>query len=157
MEMATFIGDIVCRLDAKGRIMLPSAFKKQMPKEAQDTFVVKKDIFEPCLVLYPMNEWERQNRIIRATINPYKKEHNRFLRNFYRGAAELILDGSNRVLIPKRLLDEVGIGKEVVLAGQDSKIEIWPREVYDRSEADQDEFARLAEKIMGGNLNDQEQ
>jgi MraZ protein len=154
--MATFIGDIVCRVDVKGRIMLPSAFKKQMPQEAQETFVVKKDIFEQCLVLYPLNEWERQNKIIRATINPYKKEHNRFLRNFYRGAAELLLDNNNRMLIPKRLLEEVGILREVVLAGQDSKIEIWPKEIYDGAGAGQDEFASLAEKIMGGNLNDPE-
>ncbi len=130
--------------------MLPSTFKRQMPAEARETFVVKKDIFEPCLVLYPLDEWERQNQIIRERINPYKKEHNRFLRNFYRGAAEMVLDGSNRVLIPRRLLDEVGIDKEVVLAGQDSKIELWPAGVYQGMEESEDEFASLAERIMGG-------
>lgn len=152
--MATFIGDISCRVDVKGRIMLPSTFKKQMPREAQDTFVVKKDIFENCLVLYPLDEWERQNRIIRSKINPYKKEHNRFLRNFYRGAAELVLDSSNRILVPKRLLEQVAISKEVILAGQDGKIEIWPEDLYTRMTEDEQAFATLAEKIMGDNLKD---
>ncbi|HDJ32741.1 MAG TPA: division/cell wall cluster transcriptional repressor MraZ [Bacteroidetes bacterium] len=154
--MATFIGDFTCKVDAKGRVMLPSTFKRQLPAEAQDTFVVKKDIFEQCLVLYPLHEWERQNQIIRERINPYRKDHNRFLRNFYRGAAELVLDGSNRILIPRRLLAEVGIDKEVVLAGQDSRIEIWPAESYGRMEESEDEFASLAEKIMGGRTSEQD-
>ena len=79
--MITFIGEYTCKVDAKGRIMLPSAFKKQMSGSNQEKFVIKKDIFENCLVLFPIDEWERQNRIIRKKINPYKKEHNLFLRN----------------------------------------------------------------------------
>jgi MraZ protein len=87
--------------------------------------------------------------LIRSRINPYNKEHNTFLRNFYRGAAEIVLDGNNRMLIPKRLLESAGIGKTAVLAGMGSKIEIWSGEVYDSVQATEDEFARLAEKIMG--------
>ena len=150
--MSAFIGDYTCKIDAKGRVLLPSAFIKQLPVQGQDRFVVKKDIFEKCLVLYPIAEWEYQNKIIRSKINPYKREHNEFLRNFYRGTAELVLDNQNRLLIPKRLIELVGIGKELVLAGQDSKIEIWPKEVYEKQVAGEDEFARLAEKIMDGPL-----
>lgn len=147
--MATFIGDYTCRVDAKGRIILPSAFKKQMPAAAMDKFVVKKDIFEKCLVLYPMDEWDRQNSIIRERINPYNKEHSRFLRGFYKGTAEVVLDASNRILVPKRLLDLVQIKSEVVLAGQDGKIEIWSGSLYNEQESEADEFAQLAERIMG--------
>ncbi|MFP4366166.1 MAG: division/cell wall cluster transcriptional repressor MraZ [Bacteroidales bacterium] len=147
--MATFIGDYTCRVDAKGRVILPAAFKKQMPVAAMDRFVVKKDIFESCLVLYPMDEWDRQNSIIRSRINPYNKEHSKFLRGFYKGTAEVVLDASNRILIPRRLLDLVGIGNEVVLAGQDGKIEIWSRGSYDELTGEADDFAVLAEKIMG--------
>lgn len=153
--MTTFIGEYSCKVDAKGRIMLPAAFKKQMPSTANDRFVVKKDIFEQCLVMYPMDEWERQNKLIRSKLNPYNKEHNRFLRNFYRGTAELILDSNNRMLIPRRLLELVGIKKEATLAGQDGKIEIWSKGIYDRGAEGEDEFASLAEKIMGGTLNEQ--
>ena len=147
--MATFIGDYTCRVDSKGRIVLPSAFKKQMPQAAMDRFVVKKDIFEQCLVLYPMDEWDRQNSIIRSRINPYNKEHSQFLRGFYKGTAEVVLDANNRILIPRRLLDIAGIDSEAILAGQDGKIEVWSSNMYIEQTGEVDDFAILAEKIMG--------
>ena len=147
--MATFIGDYTCRVDSKGRIVLPSAFKKQMPQAAMDRFVVKKDIFEQCLVLYPMDEWDRQNSIIRSRINPYNKEHSQFLRGFYKGTAEVVLDANNRILIPRRLLDIAGIDSEAILAGQDGKIEVWSSNMYIEQTGEADDFAILAEKIMG--------
>ncbi|MGM0407995.1 MAG: division/cell wall cluster transcriptional repressor MraZ [Bacteroidota bacterium] len=151
--MTTFIGDYNCRVDEKGRVTFPSSLKKQMDSASQNRFVVKKDIFEQCLVLYPIEEWERQNSIIRSKINPYNKEHNKFLRNFYRGSAEIVLDSNNRLLIPKRLLELAEISKEAILAGQYGKIEIWSKELYEAAEEGHDDFAALAEKIMGGNLN----
>ena len=111
--------------------------------------VIKKDLFEQCLVMYTSDEWERQNQIIRNQINPFNKEHNRFLRGFYRGTAEIELDNSGRLLLPKRLLDEAGIDKEVVLSGQDTKIELWADSKYDAIAENEDDFAALAEKIMG--------
>lgn len=152
--MNSFIGDYNCKADAKGRILFPSAFKKQMASSATERFVIKKDLFEKCLVLYPIDEWERQNKIIRSKINPYNKEHNRFIRGFYKGTAEISLDGSNRLLIPKRLLDQVGITKEVVLAGQYDKIEVWANDLYDNIVENDEEFAQLTEKIMAGSLNE---
>jgi MraZ protein len=149
--MATFIGDYTCRIDEKGRAMLPSAFKKALSAEAKDTFVVKKDIYEKCLVLFPKDEWERQVEMIRANLNPYNREHSTFLRGFYKGTAEVELDATNRLLVPKRLLEEAGIGKEAVLAGQDGKIEMWAKEAYDSIEVG-DQFADLAQKILGGDL-----
>ncbi len=154
--MITFIGEYTCRVDAKGRIMLPSAFKKQLPPGAEEKFVVKRDVFENCLVMYPIGEWERQNRIIRKNTNPYNKEHSRFLRMFYQGTAELILDSNSRFLVPKRLMDFAGIGKEAVLAGQYGKIEIWAEQQFGKVSEAVPDFASLAEKILGGAINDLE-
>jgi MraZ protein len=148
--MATFIGEYNCKIDEKGRLLLPMAFKKQMPAAANDTFVVKRDVYENCLVLFSNDEWERQLNIIRQKLNPYNREDMAFLRGLYKGTAEVALDNANRLLIPKRLLQEAGIDKEVVLAGQDGKIEMWSKTAYDKI-ATGDAFARLAEKIMGGN------
>jgi MraZ protein len=148
--MATFIGEYTCKLDAKGRIMLPAAFKKQMSAANQERFVVKKDIFERCLVLYPMEEWEKQTELLKKKTNPYNREHGMFLRKFFMGMAELVLDSNNRLLIPKRLLEEVGAEKEVVLAGQYGKIEIWSRELYGSVDLGDEAFANMAEKIMKG-------
>jgi MraZ protein len=155
--MTTFIGEYTCKLDAKGRVILPSAFKKQMSGNNQERFVIKKDIFENCLILFPIEEWERQSRIIRKKINPYKKEHSIFLRQFFKGIAELILDGSNRLLIPKRLLDEIEADKDIILAGQFGKIEIWAREKYEKIELGAQDFASMAEKIMEGLVDEPEE
>jgi MraZ protein len=150
--MATFIGDYTCKVDAKGRIILPMAFKRQMPAGAQDHFVVRKDIFERCLVLYSIEDWNRQIEKIRSRINPYNREHNLFLRNFFKGTAELTLDNNNRLLVPKRLMDLAGIQRDVVLAGQDGRIEMWAADMYEKIDMPSEDFANLAEKLMGNRL-----
>lgn len=161
--MITFIGDYTCKLDNKGRALLPSAFIKQMAQMPfagkgglQDRFVIKKDIFETCLLLFPMDEWQRQNEILRNNTNPFNREHNKFLRGFFKGIAELSLDANNRLLIPKRLLDEINAGREIVMAGQFGKIEIWAKSMYDTVESGDERFATLAEKIMGNLLHKSE-
>jgi MraZ protein len=153
--MATFIGDYTCKADVKGRIILPAAFKKQMPADAQDRFVVRKDIFENCLVLYSIEDWNLQLARIRKRINPYNREHNTFLRNFFKGTAELSLDNNNRLLVPKRFMEMIGADRDVVLAGQDGRIEIWAADAYNRIDMPSEDFADLAEKLLGGNLTEE--
>ena len=156
IPMTNFIGDYTVRLDPKGRLSFPAAFKKQIREALQDGFVLKRDVFEPCLIMYPMEEWERQNKIIRARTNPYNKEHARFLRMFFSGTAEVSLDANNRMLIPKRLLDYAGVGVEVVMAGQSGKIEIWASEKYGGVSDVDENFAAMAEKILGGTFDEAE-
>jgi MraZ protein len=155
-EMATFIGDYTCKVDVKGRIILPVAFKKQMPADAQDHFVVRKDIYENCLVLFAIEDWNRQLEKIRKKINPYNREQNMFLRNFFKGTAELSLDNNNRLLVPKRLMDQIGADRDVVLAGQDGRIEIWAADKYENIAMPAEDFANLTEKLMGDNINETE-
>jgi MraZ protein len=152
--MATFLGDYPCKVDAKGRIILPSAFKKQMPADADDRFVVRRDIFVNCLVMYSIEDWNKQLEMIRKNINPYNREHNMFVRNFFKGTAELSLDNNNRLLIPRRLMDQIGATRDIVLAGQDGRIEIWAEEIYVTIDMPADDFALLSEKLFGGKLNE---
>jgi MraZ protein len=152
--MSTFIGDYPCKVDAKGRIILPAAFKKQMPEGAEDRFVVRKDIFENCLILYSAEDWDSQMEKIRKRMNPYNREHNKFLDNFFKGTAELSLDNNNRFLVPKRLMDLIGVSRDVVLAGQDGRIKMWAAEAYEKIEMPEDDFANMAEKLLGGSVNE---
>jgi MraZ protein len=154
--MATFIGDYTCKVDVKGRIILPAAFKKQMPADAQDHFVVRKDIFENCLVLFAIEDWNRQLAKIRKKLNPFNREQNMFLRNFFKGTAELSLDNNNRILVPKKLMDLIGADRDVVLAGQDGRIEIWAADIYDKIDMPAEDLANLAEKYLGGSNNELE-
>ncbi|MFO7879654.1 MAG: division/cell wall cluster transcriptional repressor MraZ [Bacteroidota bacterium] len=143
-----FIGEHIVKLDSAGRVLFPSALKRQLNGREQSGFVVKRDIFEPCLVLYPMHEWERQNAILQQKLNPYNREHSKFMRMFYSGTAEMYLDANNRILLPKRLIGEVGAKKDLVFAGLDYKVEIWPLEVWKGMGVDED-FGSLAEKLLG--------
>ena len=153
--MSSFIGDYLVKIDSKGRVLLPAAFKKQMPLAGGDRFVIKKDIYEKCLILYTMEEWERQNEMLRSKLNPYNKKHSQLLRAYYRGTAEVVLDSNNRLLIPKRLMELADIDKEIYMSGQDKKIEIWAKDIYEGNALDEETFAGLAEDILGAdNIND---
>ncbi|MDD2635120.1 MAG: protein mraZ [Bacteroidales bacterium] len=148
-----FVGEHNGKLDNKGRIIFPVQLKRQIPEEEQNqALVLKKDIYEKCLNLYTINEWEYQTNILKKKLNPFNKRHSDFLREYYRGTAELYLDSSNRLLIPKKLLDYIGAEKELVFAGQKGKIEIWANENYNSKPLTEEDFADLANDILGGSF-----
>ncbi len=152
--MTNFIGEFECKLDAKGRLMLPSSLRKQLDPAAQESFVMNRG-FEKCLVLDPKNDWKYISEEVNK-LNQYVKKNREFTRYFYRGATELGLDGTGRLLFPKRLLEYAGVEKEVVLFAHGNKIEIWDKKAYDNLLTDEpDEFANLAEEVMG-NADNQE-
>ena len=146
--MASFIGEFDCKVDAKGRVMVPTALRKQLDPEAKETFVLNRG-FEKCLVLYPKNVWTTISSEI-SKLNQYKKKNREFIRYFYRGASEISLDGTGRILFPKRLMDYAAINKEVVLFAYFDRIEVWDKNTYDNLLTDEpDDFSKLAEDVMG--------
>lgn len=146
--MTQLIGEFQCKLDAKGRVSLPTGLKRQIPTEAKETFVVNRG-FEKCLTLYPKNEWDKETERING-LNQYKKEVRLFIRHFFRGATEMTLDGSSRLNLPNSLLSYADIDKEIVLFAHTNKIEIWDKATYDAMlDGDADDFADLAESVMG--------
>ncbi len=148
-----FVGEYSCKLDNRGRVLFPASLKRQLPAQEQEHFVLKRDLYEKCLLLYPIAEWERQNRIIKKRLNPFNREHAVFLREFYRGTAEILLDGNGRILIPKKLSEYLeSNGNELVFAGQDGKIEIWASQHYNSRKSSETDVANLAEKILGGDF-----
>ncbi len=150
--MSGFIGEHTSKIDAKGRITFPSALLKQMPENQNQKMVIKADIYKRCLILYAMDEWERQTELIQSKTNSFNPKHAVFIREFYKGTAEVKLDANNRILIPGKLVEYAQINKDVYLFGQNKKIEIWAKEKYDEERLDPDEFAELAKEIMGGEL-----
>ena len=143
-----FLGEFECRLDAKARIALPAALRKQLPVEAEGRFVVNRG-FEQHLVLYPLNEWRRVTAEING-LNLFVKKHRDFVRYFHRGATEIELDRSGRLLLPRRLLDYAAIHDTVILLAYAHRIECWDLALYDQLLSDEPaDFAQLAEDIMG--------
>ncbi|WP_276359700.1 division/cell wall cluster transcriptional repressor MraZ [Daejeonella sp. H1SJ63] len=146
--MSHFLGEFDCKLDAKGRMMIPSSLKKQLPEAEREGLVINRG-FEKNLVIYTKKEWDCITEEL-SKLNPYEKKSREFIRYFTRGATELSLDAANRILFPKSLMDYAGITGEVVLACQLNKIEVWAKDAYDaQMDNEPENFANLAEEVMG--------
>lgn len=145
--VAQLHGEYEIKMDAKGRIMIPTALKKQLPKAANDAFFINRG-FEKCCVLYPSNEWE----IIATEINKlsdYIAKERTFKRYFLRGASRLEMDGTARILIPKPLQEYAELKDELVLLAYGNKIEIWSKAAYEKLLSEEpSDFSALAEEVM---------
>ncbi len=147
--MVNLIGTYECKVDAKGRLMVPSALKKQLIPMLQDGFVLKRSVFQPCLELYPMAEWNVLMTKING-LNRFKKKNNDFIRRFTAGVKTVEVDANGRLLIPKDLVSFAGINNEIVLSSAINIIEIWDKDKYENTiDASADDFADLAEEVMG--------
>ena len=149
--MNNFIGHTNVKLDSKGRFTFPAAFKKQIESTASDLFIIKKDIYDQCLILYTKETWQKLVDNLQSKLNPYNRQHNMFLRKFFMDTAELTLDANNRLLLPKRLLDLANIEKDLLLIGVGNKIEIWNPEIFENNTISDEEFTNLAETLLGNN------
>lgn len=154
--MISIIGDYQCKADAKGRIMLPSGLKKQLVDIVEGGFVLKKAIFNPCLELYPLGEYKKVLSEIKKNTNRFRKEDNNFIRKFTAGVKLIDIDSAGRILIAKDLIEFAGIKKQVVMTAPIDIIEIWDKELYDKTlEEGAENFPDLAEKVMGNNNADE--
>jgi MraZ protein len=142
------IGEYSCKVDAKGRVMLPSAFKKQLASVLEKGFVLKQSIYDACLELYPMPTWDETMAKV-ATKNRFDKETNDFIRRFSAGVKLIELDGTGRFLISKNLCNHANIKKEITMISLIDRIEIWNSETYQaKLEAEKENFAKLVHKVM---------
>ncbi|MFN4761527.1 division/cell wall cluster transcriptional repressor MraZ [Gillisia sp. Q332] len=152
--MVNLIGTYECKVDAKGRLMVPSALKKQLSPLLQDGFVLKRSVFQPCLELYPMEEWNKLMQKVNG-LNRFKKKNNDFIRRFTAGVKTVEVDANGRLLIPKDLVGFAEIDKEIVLSSAINIIEIWDKDKYENAlDAAADDFADLAEDVMGNDESD---
>ena len=143
-----------CKVDAKGRILLPGKLKSEMEKEIPNGFIIKRGIFNPCLEVWPMEEWNKKLAEINK-LNRFIQKNVKFIRKFLAGVKPVDLDGAGRLNIPKDLMTFAGISKTIVITSQINFLEIWDKDKYEFEVADSDDFGALAEEVMGG-INPQE-
>ncbi|RUA32672.1 MAG: division/cell wall cluster transcriptional repressor MraZ [Bacteroidetes bacterium] len=147
--MVNIIGSYECKVDAKGRLALPSGLKKQLLEVVNEGFVLKRSVFHNCLELYPMSEWNAEIAGVNK-LNRFVKKNNDFIRMFMAGVKMLEMDASGRIQISKDLINYSGIKKEVVLSSAVNRIEIWDKESYEKVVNNPEvDFAELAEEVMG--------
>lgn len=148
--MLKFIGEYSVKVDDKGRIIIPAPFKSLFSKEEKPLFVIKKDIYVNCLQMLAYQEWEKESEEVRAKLNLYNQEQHQLWREYMRGRAIVEPDEKiGRISIPKALLAEIGVTKEVIFAGNNHIIEIWAKENYEREKLSPSEVMALAKKYLG--------
>ena len=146
--MSSFIGDYICKADNKCRVVVPASFRKVMAASGQVFFVLRKNVFEKCIDMYPEQEWERMLADLRGRLNLFNPRHAAFFREFCRGTQEVEMDANGRVLFPRKMLEDVGIDKEMVLATQDTSIQVWDTQAYAGVAFCGEELGALAEEIF---------
>ncbi|POS01507.1 division/cell wall cluster transcriptional repressor MraZ [Flavobacterium croceum] len=148
--MNSLIGTYECKIDAKGRLLIPAPLKKQLASSLQEGFVLKRSVFQQCLELYPMSEWQMMMQKING-LNRFVKKNNDFIRRFTAGVKVVEIDNLGRLLVPKDLTIFASIDKDVVLSSAVNIIEIWDKELYEKAIDDSVlDFSDLAEEVMGG-------
>lgn len=136
-----------CKIDAKGRLVLPSKIKSNFPEDAGNEVVLRM-AFEPCLILYPMVEFRKTYQKI-AGLNEFNKEHRALQRNFFSSVQTVEIDSAGRILIPKQMLQYGGLERDAMVVGTGLRVEIWNPDRYtEQSIEDPEELSQLAEKYL---------
>ena len=147
--MQHFIGTYECKADEKGRIMLPVSLKKQLSDKLKSGFVIKRAVFNSCLELYPLKEWDELMLRINK-LNRFNKKNIDFIRRFTAGVRQIDIDISGRILIPKDLINHAKISKDIVVSSAVNILEIWDKGLYEEAIDDaKGDFGNLAEGVMG--------
>jgi MraZ protein len=144
------IGEYQCKLDAKGRLMIPADFKEQLGILADQGFVMRPGLFNKCIELYTMNDWmEKQSKL--KSLSQFVKANVDLMRKYNAGAKMVKLDGSGRMLIPKNLIEEGALSKEVVINALPAYMEIWDKDAYKEklNEMDQESLEKMLEDKLG--------
>lgn len=134
-----FLGNIEAKTDAKGRAFLPAQFRKVLAASGEDTLVLRQDVFENLLVLYPESVWNRLMDDMRSKLSRWNRREQMAYRTFVSSVVELTIDGSGRILIPRTMLDATGICQAVRFVGMGDTIEVWPGDelkLMDKDELD---------------------
>ena len=151
--MSGFIGEYHCKLDVKGRLLIPSDMRKQLAPENQGQFIISRGV-DDCLSTYTSTEWMVVMNKLR-NLNRFKSKDRKFARMFQKGATKVSVDGSGRVLLPKGLLGWAEIKREIVIVANVDLWELWDKKRYEEMMRDDwDEFDQLAQDVMGGPLDE---
>ena len=151
-----FLGNIEAKTDTKGRAFLPAVFRKVLQMNSEERLVLRKDVFQPCLVLYPESVWNEQMDQMRARLNRWNRQHQQVFRQFVSEVELLTLDGNGRFLIPKRYQRMAEIEQDIKFVGMGDTIEIWSNKKAEEQQMKPDDFESALEELMGSEAKSEE-
>lgn len=145
--MAIFTGEYECKMDGKGRLLLPSRIKAKLPDCSKHEIVLSQG-YEPCLIIYTIEEYNNAYEKF-SSLSQFNLEQRKLQRNFFRGSVEVELDNMGRFLIPKRMAQYARLGRDAIIAGNGRILEIWNPVTYEEYLVnDPEEYASLVEKHL---------
>lgn len=143
-----FLGNIEAKTDVKGRAFLPAVFRKVLQAQGEEVLVLRRDVFQKCLVLYPESVWNERLDMLKTQLRTWKPVHQQMFRQFVSEAEVVTLDGNGRFLISKRLLKAAEIDQEIQFIGMDDTVEIWSPKNLKQTLKTDEEFGNEFESIM---------
>ena len=143
-------------MDAKGRAFLPAVFRKMLQAGGEERLVLRKDVFQTCLVLYPESVWNEQMDALRQRLNRWNKQHQQVFRQFVSEVEVLTLDGNGRFLVPKRYLRMADIEQDVKFVGMGDTIEIWSNVKAEQGQMNPEDFGKALEELMGVDVSEED-
>ena len=143
-----FIGNIEAKADSKGRVFLPACFRRILQANGCEKVMLRKDVYQDCLVIYPEESWNEQLNLLRSRLDKWNAKHQMIFRQFVADVEELGIDSNGRILLPKRYMNKANIKQEVRFIGMDDTIEIWAKEKVEKPFMTPEEFGEELEKIM---------
>lgn len=146
-----FLGNIEAKADAKGRAFLPATFRKVLQPGGEERLVLRKDVFQTCLVLYPESVWNEQMDSMRQRLNRWNKTQQQVFRQFVSDVELVSLDGNGRFLIPKRFQRMANIEQEIRFIGMGDTIEIWSNSEAEQQKMSAEDFGNALEELMTDN------
>jgi MraZ protein len=146
-----FLGNIEAKIDSKGRAFLPAQFRKTLMASGETDLVLRQDIFENTLVLYPESVWNSLMDEMRARLSRWNRQQQMVYRTFVSGVIGVSMDTNGRILIPKAYLQAAGITQSLRFVGMGDTIEIWACEPEaELPFMDKDRFGSALEELMKG-------
>lgn len=141
-----FLGNIEAKTDAKGRAFLPAPFRKVLAASGEESLVLRQDVFERLLVLYPVSVWNELMDDMRRHLSRWDRRQQMAYRTFVSSVVEVGIDGSGRILIPRSFLEAAGISQNVRFVGMGDTIEIWPADTMETMS--KEDFGQVLSEAM---------
>ena len=152
-----FLGNIEAKTDQKGRVFLPSVFRKELQASGEERLVMRMDVHEKCLMLFPESVWNAKMDAMFSNADEWDAVEKKVVRMYMADVEILQLDGNGRILIPARYLKEAEIDSTVRFIGLNHKIELWAPHNLEKPKLSQDEFAAMLKTIMARSRRNQQE
>ena len=154
--MKSFIGNVEAKLDVKGRVFMPSSYRKLLPEGEQERVVMRMDPDNACLVLYPEGVWERKVAQLREALDEWDADDQMLLMQFVSDAEFLDIDSQGRILISKPYLAKIEAQGALLFVGMLDRIAVWNKDNYEAGKLSRQDFAKRLSKKMSRKANEVE-